>query len=382
MGAVTALAVESSKPIIRRSLAEGLLSCVQFKREDGEQLAFGQAVHSFIAAYTLQCKATGEETRLVDVGRLASEAWARTPGLLQSRWQEYMDLCQHFAESRPAQLQTLMHVEHTITLDVGFAILACTVDRIDRTDFGDPDEDPREVQIPDWKTERAELDHDFQARWYSQMVLLVMPSVDLVTFAVHALRDWWAPEPYYFRRGELDLWWSSTLLGLKARLDTPNAAPIGGPACPGCADRYKCPRSTAEARAIPETLDQAEEIFQETLRMEEGLDVRKKALKHFFSGHPETVMLGKEIGFLTPREENLVITAAAGDVAKFMRRKHMDTSTLLKVDKEQLNKRLEDVLVGAGLARHEYSKPAFKWRNHVPARDERKRKKTEKETTQ
>src|SRR5579859_661464 len=156
---MTALAIESAKPVIRRSLAEGLLSCVQFQREDGEQLAFGQALHSFIAAYTLQCQAAGEETRLTDVSRLASEAWARTHGLLQSRWQEFLDLCQHFAESRPAQLGTLMHVEHTITLDVGFAIVTCTVDRIDRTDYGDPDEEPRRIQTSDWKSERAEMDH-------------------------------------------------------------------------------------------------------------------------------------------------------------------------------------------------------------------------------
>lgn len=376
-----ALAIESSKPIIRRSLAEGLLSCVQFVREDSEQLAFGQALHSFIAAYTLQCKAIGEETRLVDVYRLASEAWARTPGLLHSRWTEFVDLCQHFAETRPAELATLMHVEHTVTLDVGFAIVTCTVDRIDRADFGDPDEEPRRIQTSDWKSERAEMDHEFQARWYSQLELLTMPAVEEVVFAVHALRDWWVPEPYVFRRGELDLWWTMTLQGLKARLDTPNAAPVGGPACPGCAKRTSCSRATAEAVAIPETLEQAEEVFQETLRMEEGLDVRKKGLKHFFSGHPEQVMHGKEIGFLAPREQHLVVTVKPLELRNWLNRRHMSGDAVLKIDNEQLgNREVQDKLIAAGLATREYSKPAFKWRAHVPAKEARKARKQQEES--
>lgn len=370
-------ALHAPKPIIRRSLAEGLLSCVQFKREDGEQLAFGQALHSFIAAYTLLCKESGEDTRLVDVPRLAGEAWSRMHGLLQSRWREFMDLCQHFAETRPTELATLMHIEHTITLDVGFAILTCTVDRTDRVDFGDPDEDPRGIQISDWKTERAELDHDFQAKWYTQMLFLTMPSVDDIVFAVHALRDWWTPEPYIFRRGELDLWWTSTLQGLKARLDTPGARPVGGPACPGCALRYKCPSAIAIAVAIPENEDQADELFQEAMRLEEAIAVRKEGLKRWYSGHEERVVYGKEVGFLAPREPHLVVTAEPMTVVKYLNRRHMSGASVIKVDNEQLNAGMRDVLVEAGHARLEYSKPSFKWRNHVPAREARKRKKQE-----
>lgn len=371
----------AQKPIIRRSLAEGLLSCAQFKREDGEQLAFGQALHSFIAAYTLLCQAKGEETRMTDVARLAAEAWSRTHGLKHSRWQEFLDLCQHFAESRPASLESLMHVEHTLTVDVGFAIAVCTVDRLDRADVGDPDEAPMYIQISDWKTERAELDHDFQARWYSQMVFLTHRSVQNVVFAVHALRDWWKPEPYLFRRGELDLWWDMTLGGLKARLDVPHALPVGGPACPGCAKRYECARSTAVAGSIPETEDQADEQFQELLRLEEAVDVRKEGLKRFYSGHAERVVNGKEIGFLTPRDPRLVVTVTPLELRNWMNRRHMSGDAVLKVDTDHLgNRALQEKLVDAGLAEHKYSKPAFKWRAHVPARDARRHKEKEKES--
>jgi hypothetical protein len=371
----------AQKPIIRRSLAEGLLACTQFEREDGEQLAFGQALHSFIAAYTLLCQASGEETRRTDVARLANEAWARTPGLLQSRWQEFMDLSEHFAETRPAQLETLMHIEHTITLDVGFAILSCTVDRIDRIDHGDPDEEPRDIQTSDWKSERGEMNHEFQAKWYSQMEFLTMPTVDSVVFAVHALRDWWVPDPYIFQRGELDLWWKGTLQGLKARLDTPTAAPVGGPACPGCLKRTSCSRATAVAIAIPDNQDAADETFQETLRLEEALEVRKQGLKHWYSGHSEQVVHGKEIGFLTPREPNLIVTAEPMAVMKFLNKRHMQGSAVLKVDKAEINHGMADKLIQGGLAKREVSQPAFRWRNHVPARDERKRKKQEEAST-
>lgn len=365
----------AQKPVVRRSLAEGLLACAQFTREDGEQLAFGQALHSFIAAYTLLCQAKGEETRLIDVSRLAAEAWARTHGLKQSRWQEFLDLCQHFGETRPATLSSLLYVEHTLTIDVGWAILVCTVDRLDRYDVGDPDEAPMYIQISDWKTERAELDHDFQARWYSQMVFLTMPSVQDVVFAVHALRDWWKPEPLVFHRGALDLWWDAMLTGLKARLDVPHALPVGGPACPGCAKRYECARSTAVAGSIPENEDQADEQFQEVLRLEEAIDVRKEGLKRFYSGHAERVVNGKEIGFLTPRDPRLVVTITPLELRNWMNRRHMSGDAVLKVDTDQLgNRALQDKLVDAGLAERAYSKPAFKWRNFVPARDARKKK--------
>lgn len=375
---VTALQPQP-RPIVRRSLAEGLLSCGQFEMEDGEALAFGTAIHSFLAAYTLLCKSTGEETRLTDVSRLAAEAWARTPGLLQSRWTEFIDLCAQVAESKQANLDSLMYIEHTLTHEEDGILFTCTFDRMDRADFGDPDDVARVVQITDYKSERGELPHEFQSHFYSQMVLLTMPAVEQVVFAVWALRDWWTPEPMFFTRGELDLWWKATVAGVKARLAAPDAAPTGGPGCPSCAKRYECARATAVAAAIPETTDQADELFSDLLRLEEAVEVRKQGLKHFYSGHPERVVHGKEIGYLTPREPNLVVTAEPLTVMKFLNRRHMSGSSVLKVDKEQINHGTAEKLIEAGLAKREFSRPSFKWRNHVPAKEARRQKKQEKE---
>jgi hypothetical protein len=370
---MTALAVNvvNDRPIIRRSLAESLLACPQFQMDDGEQLAFGTSLHAFIAAYTLLCKSSGEETRFTDVSRLASEAWARTPGLLQSRYAEFMDLCDHFAETRPAELQTLMHVEHTLTHDIGWALLTCTVDRMDRTDFGDPDEAPISIQISDWKSERAEADHDFQGRFYSQMAFLAFPSVMDVVFAVHALRDWWKPEPAIFHRGQLDLWWRTTLAGLQARLATPNAAPVGGPACPSCAKRYECSKATAAARLIPENDDQATEILQDRLRMAEGVSVIDDALKLYLSGRPELIAAGHEVGYLRTREESFKVTAPASKLLPWLRKKRMDMDAMLKAV-TITNRGVQEKLIEAGLAVREFNPAAYKIRKYLPAKQTRK----------
>ncbi len=344
--------------------------------DDGEQLAFGTALHAYIAAYTLLCKASGEETRFTDVSRLASEAWARTTGLLQARWSEFMDLAEHFAESRPANLDTLMHVEHTLTHDVGWAVLTCTVDRIDRADFGDPDEAPHSIQISDWKSERGELDHEFQARWYTQMAFLTMPSVMDVVFNVQALRDWWKPEPYVFHRGSLDIWWKGTLVGLRARLDMPNGAPVGGPACPSCAKRYECSKATAVARLVPENDDQAAEILQDRLRMAEGVSVIDDALKLYFSGRPMLVAAGHEVGYLQTREQSFWVTAPTSKLLPWLRKKRMDMDAMLKAVSIS-NRGVQDELVKAGLAVRAFKSPEYKIRKHVPARTARAKAKAE-----
>jgi hypothetical protein len=272
-----------------------------------------------------------------------------------------------------------MHVEHTLTHDVGWALLTCTVDRMDRTDFGDPDEAPAAIQISDWKTERGELDHEFQARWYSMMTFLSWPSVIEVVFAVHALRDWWKPEPYVFHRGELDLWWRATLSGLQARLATPNATPTGGPSCASCAKRYECPKAIAPARLLPENDDQAAEILQDRIRMAEGVSVIDDALKIYFSGRPMLVAAGHEVGYLQTREPSFRVTSPASKLLPWLRKKRMHMDAMLKAVSIS-NRGVQDELIKAGLAVRAFNHPEYKIRKHVPARDARaKAKEKEKE---
>lgn len=374
--------VSPQKPVIRRSLAESLLACAVFQREDGEHLAFGQAFHSFAAAYTLQCQATGEETRMTDISRLASEAWQRTPGLLWARYAEFLRLCEDFGATHQAGLATLMHVEYTETLDVGWAILTCTLDRIDRADLGDVDEEPTREQLLDYKTEQGEMAHEFQMSFYAQMRFINHPALKEIVFTIDSVRDRYKADPLTIRRGELDLWWRTMLGALRDRWEAQPAArvPTGGPACVGCARRAECPKALAVAREIPETEDQADELFDEALRLEEAFAVRKAGLVEFYRHREPRVAAGHEVGFLIPRDPKLVVTAKPLALRTWLNRHHMDGDSVLKVDSDAVSKSaIAETLVVAGLAKREHSRPTFKWRNHVPARKARDQAKKEKD---
>lgn len=354
--------------VIRRSLAENLLTCPTFVREDNEVLAFGQAAHSFFAAYFLQCRAANEETRLTDVTRLAGEAWARTHGLQQGRFAEFMQLCEFFALTWEAGLETLSHLEHTETLEVGEdLLLTATMDRIDRADQGDPDDPPSRELITDFKTERAELDHDFQMRWYAQQRLLGSPALSEVGVRIAWVRDAFLSDTVWYRRGELDFWWKTMLAGLRDRLAQPDPQPVGGPSCPDCAKRFSCGKATAVAREIPEDEAQADELFQDLLRLEEAREVRHAGLKHFYGDRQPRVVHGHELGYLTPREARLVITAAPLELHKWLKRHHYDADAALKVDSSAVAP-VQHKLVEAGLAKHEFSKAGFRWRKFVAER--------------
>ena len=369
---MTALHVLPDRPVVRRSLAEHLLTCVRFKPEEGEQLAFGTAAHSFFAAYKLQCKATGEETRLTDVARLAAEAWGRTHGLDQGRYAEYMKLCDDWASARPTNLDTLMHVEHTETLDVGFAILTGTMDQIDRADLGDVDDAPTRELITDEKTAQGEMDSSFQGWVYVQLRFINHPALQEVGWQVYPVRGRWPDETTWYRRGELDLWWKTMLGALRDRLEHPNGEPTGGKACTDCAIRYECPKALAVASAIPETEDQADELFGEALRLQEAFEVRKAGLLEFYRNREPRVAAGHEVGFLTPRAPHLVITVPPKQLRAWLSKHHLDGESVMKVDTEAVSKSaIADKLVVAGLATHQFSKPTFRWRNHVPARTAR-----------
>ena len=365
----------ANKPVIRRSLAEALLTCRDFEREDGEQLAFGQAAHSFFATYLHQCQATGEETRLTDVATLATAAWERTEGLDQNRWPEYMQLCQQFSETHTAELSTLTAYEHTEVVDVGFAFITGTMDRIDRLDHGDRDDAATVERILDYKTEQGEMDHAFQLSTYAQLRFLNHPALRELHMVIDPVRDRYRAEPLVLRRGDVDFWWASMLRGLRQRLEAPLGRPVGGPACPMCAKRYACPKSLAIARAVPENLDQAEEIFEETLRLEESVKVHKEGLKVFFQDRAPHVAHAHEIGFLAPRDEHMVITAAPAKLRTWLKRRHVDADAAFKYDLEVLRPFKAD-LIEAGLATLERSRPSFKWRNYLPSK---KAKQGEKE---
>jgi hypothetical protein len=275
-----------------------------------------------------------------------------------------------------------MHVEHTETLDVGWAILTCTMDRIDRADLGDEDDEPTCELITDYKTEQGEMAHEFQISWYAQMRFLTHPALQELVFIVESNRDRYKSDPVTIKRGELDLWWKSMLSALRDRWEAQPASrvPTGGPACVGCARRADCPKALVVAREMPENEDQADELFEEALRLQEAFEVRKEGLRLFYSGREPRVAAGHEVGFLTPRDAKLVVTAKPLDLRAWLNKHHMDGDSVLKVDSDVVSKSaIADTLVVNGLAKREHSRPGFRWRKHVPARTARDKARGEAE---
>ncbi len=353
------------KPEIRRSLAEGLLACSDFQREDSERLAFGIAAHDFFALYWRHLQAVREESDLTAVRGLAGQAWARTPGLLQSRYDEFMALAERFAETHLGNLRTLVAVEETQVLDVGWAVLTCTIDRIDRIDEGDPDDDATWECIWDGKTELGEMDHEFQIKWYVQSRFLRRPRLQRISFVLDPVRLGRPDDPIDFERGQLDEWWEITLDGLRRRLATPPGNPTGNPKCYECALRTACARSLTDAREMPTTVAEADEQLAEHHRMAAGAATRWEGQRCFYEAHEPRVVQGQDVGYMTTLEESFEIVAEPAEFWDWAEAQGWDARGLAKPTIPN-NRAMRDLAVAAGIARRYFKKPTFKTRIHKP----------------
>lgn len=362
-------------PIVRRSEGESLIACPAYVGEESEAAAFGTAFHEFAAAYQTYCANTGEETAWTEIDRLASKHFFETGGVTPNRLDEYKTLCDQWARTRLMDLNTLLLVEHTITWTLEWAILRCTIDRVDRLDDGDPDDDPAWLKVTDWKTEYPDVDHTFQIRWYCQMLFLNHPSVQRIDFQIDHVR--WnrrQGDAMTFMRGQLDDWWSEILPQVERRYKERaggHAQARGGSACTYCALRYTCPKAIASARIIPENDDQADELLQETVRFAEGLSLGKEALKTYYSTREARVVDGIEVGNLEPREASFRVTATPTQVSRWMRKQLLDVDILLKVNTEKVGAQTKRDMVEAGLAEFRVSDPEFKWRAYQPPKPKR-----------
>lgn len=372
----------ATMPVIRRSLAEALLSCTHYESEESEHAAFGTALHDFHAAYTNLCVEANEESRLQDIDRLAVDAFWLRGGVDPGRLDEFKSLCDHFARTRLMRPATFMSVEQTLTLDVGWAILTCTVDRMDRMDNGDRDDPATEVLITDRKTEwpgyqtvevegedgalderRQTERHPFQMNWYVQERFLTMPSLSRVGFFFDYVRVGHYPENVtWFERGELDPWWADVLKGLQKKLAGPKGQPTGGNACQFCRNRRDCPMAISAAATAPTTPAEADQQLEEQLRLEEAIKLRKSQLKAFYADRDPRVAIGHEVGFQAPREKSFKVTGTAAQVKAWADEKGLEGIELLEVDKDALGAETRRQLVDAGLASFEYSAPSFKVR--------------------
>lgn len=366
--------VVPSRPEVRRSLAEGLLVCPQFQREDGEALAFGSAVHAFIASYWRHLQAVRRDSDLTQVTGLASAAWARTAGLDLSRHDEFMALCGRFADTHLGLVETIVAVEETLVHDAGFAILNCTPDRIDRLAPADQDEEPTWLLIHDYKTEQGEMEHGFQMRWYVKQAELQYPSAQRIDFEIDPIRARSGPyERVTFERGELDQWWETTQAGLRQRLAAPHAPPVGGPACRDCALRFRCARSIVPVFAEPRTEEQADQLLADWHRLDAGAAARWEALRLWYQDREPRVVNGEEIGFLETREPSFRWTAMPSAVAAWARRRGMDWRAFADLaTKTTRNKGVQDLAVADGVAELAFNPPVFKTRNAPTERRKRR----------
>jgi hypothetical protein len=359
-----AVAVKT-KPVIRRSLAQGMLSCSQYESGAGENAAFGTVFHAAIAQYTLSCKAHREESRLADIDQIAKETFFRAPtGVAPHRLDELRDLLDFFARSHVADLHTLLHLEHTLTREEDFAILTGTVDRIDRIDGGDPDDPPTAVRIWDAKTQWAVEEHAFQLRWYAALAFLTWPTVQLVATEADHVRlgaKGIVRQEYY--RDWILSWWEDVMYGVRQRVEHPKPEPTGGAGCQYCTKRFSCSAAVAPHNLTPENEDQAIEIFQTAVRHEAALDESKKALKAYFADRDPAVWEGLEVGFLSPRDPSFKVE----DVEAFrgaMKGLGLDPEPAISesVVFKDVPTVVQRQLVEAGAAQMVLGDPAFKWR--------------------
>lgn len=294
------------RPEIRRTLLQALLSCGAAEPSSGgEAAAFGQVAHDFIARYWAACLALGQEEHRTGVEQLASQAFHAGAGVDPNRWPEFLQLCQDFADVHLLGAKTLIAYEKPLAVDVGWAILNGRLDRLDRSDDGDPDDDPTRITIVDWKTQIPVEPFVFQGGVYAQLVFLNYPSVEEVEWQLDFIRRRTMPDPVIYERGQLDSWWEGVVSAAEKiwhDREAGRAMPTGGAACQYCAKRYECAAAVRPASLIPESDDQAEEIISDWLRLQAGVDEREKALKAFFAERSPLLVNGLEVGFLSSRE--------------------------------------------------------------------------------
>jgi len=352
------------KPVVRRSLAQAWLSCTEYESDAGENAAFGTVAHDAIQRYTLSCLAHEEETRLGDVDRLAREAFFGVArGLSPHRLDDVRNLLDRFAHTHTANLDTLMHVEYTLTTEVPFAILTGTVDRLDRTDGGDPDDPPTELTVIDFKTQWGQEDFSFQMRWYAALACLEWPSVRQVTTEIDYVRMDALRQVETYDRNQLLAWWDDILYGLQQRLEGPKGTPTGGAACQYCRKRMRCAASSSLSRAVPESESQAQELFQDLVRFEHAVEEHRKGLQAYFNDRPPFVWQGFELGFLRPREEQWRADDPEA-VKQFLDSKGLegDLALITAVDAKKVSPALQREMVEAGIATYRLGEAQFKHR--------------------
>ncbi len=366
--------------VYRRSDIEAKLQCLVFEGDESGDAAFGTVFHDAMKLMLQHLRAVGLESDWDAIPRITRQAFfGRANGLHPDRLEEVEALLSHVAHTRLADLRTLMTLEDRIVVATGLhnpvtgarMLVSGQPDRLDRVDGGDPDDDPSEVRVTDYKTWRAVTDNTFQGRFYACLVFAKYPSVEWVTTAFDYVRpavrgangDGSAFELTY-ERGELDGWWQGMLKGFAERLGQPRK-PTGCRACQYCRLRSSCGGSLAPYRDMPEGVDAAEVLFREWVRAEQAAKSRKGALAAWFeqTGRDPESWGGFRVGWMEPEKPQWKVTDPLG-VVKGMEAAGLNGKAALVtwIDPKAVPYHVKPALVTLGVAKYVYSEAEFKRR--------------------
>src|SRR5258707_10406344 len=246
-------------------------------------------------------------------------------------------------------------------------------------DGDDPYDPPRLILITDYKTQWAKTPHTFQGRFYAELAMRQIPSLEgvAVLFDHLPLRngDVWHPglidnQITYFERGDLTGWFDDINKVFQMRYHGPRGHPVGGSACQYCALRKDCAAAEMKAEAMPESKEQARELVGDWLRAKERETALHDALEQYYTRRKPDVFNGVTpdprpivVGFLTPKDPTWRASDPPG-IAGQLDKMGLDGKSVLKtvVENSLLNKELKDKLVVAGVARWDPGEASFKKR--------------------
>jgi hypothetical protein len=373
-------------PLIRRSTAENVLACPTWSRANSEAAAFGQLVHEGIAVYLQTLKHYSEDTRIRDVDRIARSTFHRTPrGIPLDRLDEYRDLLEKYARSLPVWHGTLLRVEHQLRHDIGWAVLSGQFDVEERIDSDDVDDPISAIRLTDHKASWDTAPNHFQMRWYTCLAFLepgreALEHVEFRTVALRGNADPWEEEwsRWDFEHGELGDWWENDVLQPLAELwpKRRQLGPHGGPACQYCAKRLTCGSSVPPASIAPRDSTEAEEFFQDLLRLDALVEERRKALWQFFSDRDPQVLAGHDVGYLESRDARPKVSVAEGrdeEVITFMNTMQPGAGDMVRrrgVWPDLIHRDWWPVMEQQGLLEIEQPKRKPHWRRHIEHRPE------------
>lgn len=382
---------DDGRPMLSRSYIEHFLQCVQYANDDSPDAAFGSAVHAAIHAYYQLCVARGQESMLSEVDRIVREAYFMTPnGTEPGRYDEARELVYEFVASNPANLAELFSVagrpalEFDLKADCGWFWLTGRADRIDRIDGDDPDDPPRILRVLDYKTGwdpesrrrkipnaprpmyAAPVPHEFQRRTYAMAAFLdprLNARLESVETAIVYPRNRRDPEIISYEKGELDGWWRDINWALAQRWQQRSGPPTGCAACEYCASRKTCGAATTDAKVVPETIEEAQDIAQQHVRAKQVTAGQSKALRSFMKGRSLMVVGGLEIGFAPPRVPTWKPTDPLGIVNALNAQGLNGAAAMVTwIDAKMIPDDMKAALVEAGVARWDEGDVAWRMR--------------------